>query len=739
MLTKPNCTRLHTAIRASLPLLLLSLAGNNAQAQSASNDERVLEEVIVTALRRAEGTAIMDTAIAVDAMSGSEIESRGFTSIMEALSTTPGLSYAENANVGPAIQIRGVSAIVGSSVVGYYLDDLPYTRIGGNVTPDLNPYDLNRVEVLRGPQGTLFGVGAQGGVVRVITQDPIINEFSGKVTGAYSWTDGADENDRIQGALNIPLIEDTLAMRLVAAQVNDGGYIDLVSTREDDYNEMDDTSYRVKLLWTPTEDISVVASYWNSEREGYQNFGDDNLEAEYYLTNIDALFLGPPLATEVQVPAGSEYLEAETKNELYGLKVEYLAESYSFLSTTSYLEGSNSARFIYTIPGLGGVSSLDEYPKLDTFAQEFKLSTRNEGDWNWTLGAIYLDIENEDAQTTYFHVENPANWPILEAIGFTQTTGGQVDTVESESWAIFGESVHALGEQWELTVGARYFEDDRDSSGPESSDFDEWTGKVNLAWRPTDDSLYYANIATGFRSGGSNSEALIEAGANSTPPVDIPVEVDPDEVTSYEVGGKWTLLDGRLNLESAVYYLEWDDIQTLIYGLVDSTLEGWGANANSAAGGGVEFAATYQADGLTLAASGNWNNVEYDDDLPSGGISDGDTVMNVPELTWQASATYAWPMGELTGLAYLGATYTDERSDYGIDLLGQPSTYTSEDFTVVNARIGVETERWSVFLTGTNITDENVEVSQLALLADLGAESVRMRPATYGIELNLNF
>jgi len=137
---------------------------------------------------------------------------------------------------------------------------------------------------------------------------------------------------------------------------------------------------------------------------------------------------------------------------------------------------------------------------------------------------------------------------------------------------------------------------------------------------------------------------------------------------------------------------------------------------------------------LTLAASGNWNNIAYEGDLPSAGISDGDPMMNVPELTWNASAAYRWPIGELTGIAYLGATYTDERTDYA-----PTGSYTSDDFTVVNARIGVESVNWSAFLTGTNITNENPEVSQVAVLAGLGSDSVRMRPATYGVELNYNF
>ncbi|NIB42430.1 TonB-dependent receptor [Pseudomaricurvus alkylphenolicus] len=735
-------------IRCCAPFVLLPLAMGVAQAQASEPEEEfLLEEIIITATRRAEGTSIMDTGLSVDAMTGTELEAKGYTSIMEALSSSPGVSVAENVNVGPAIQIRGVSAIVGAAVVGYYLDDLPYTRITGNVAPDLNPYDLNRVEVLRGPQGTLFGVGAQGGVVRVITQDPVMNEFSGKVTAGYATTGGGDDSNKLQGAINIPLIEDTLAMRVVAAQVNDGGYIDLTASGEDNYNETEDTSLRVKLLWTPTEELSVVASYWSSEREGHQNFADDNHQAVYTLTNFDTLFdlaLGPALlpgytpmlgVSEFAQVAGSELLKAETSNDLYGLKIEYVTDTYTFLSTTSYLEGSNLSGTIFDLPGLGSVASLVEYPKLDTFAQEFKLSSSNGGSWNWTLGTVYLDMENQDQTTTSFAAENPANWVVIgPLLSLAPEVVSPSTTTDSKSWAVFGETIHQIGEQWELTVGLRYYEDDRDQSGAESSSFDKVTGRINLTWTPTQDSLYYANIATGFRSGALNVETLIAAAATQTQPINVPSSIDPDEVISYEIGGKWTLLDGHLQLETVAYYLEWDDIQTLLYGVINNSLEGWAENANSAAGAGFEFVATYQYGGLNLSASGNWNGIEYEGDLPSAGISDGDAMMNVPELTWNAAATYTWPLGELTGMAFLSATYTDERSDYGPGM-----SYTTEDFTVLNARIGVESQQWSVFLTGSNITDENPEVSQLAILASLGADPVRMRPATYGVEFNYKF
>ncbi|NIB42413.1 TonB-dependent receptor [Pseudomaricurvus alkylphenolicus] len=724
-------------IGRGLALLSVLIAANTASAQSQQEEEFLLEEIVVTALRRAEGTSLMDTSISMDAMTGEDLEAKGVGSVMDALSMSPGVSVAKSSAVGNAVQIRGVSAIIGDAVVGYYMDDLPYTRISANVAPDMNPYDLNRVEVLRGPQGTLFGAGSQGGVVRIITQDPIMNQFEGKFTAGYSATGGGSDSHKVQGAINIPLIEDTLAMRIVAAQVDSGGYIDLPLTGENDFNELDDSSHRVKLLWTPTEELSITASYWHSDRNGHENWAEDDLKAYYTFTNFDAVF-GLPGATELTQPVGSDSMIAETRNDLYGLTVDYATDSFTFVSTTSYLDGGY--RSSLPIPAVG-VRSAREFEELDTFAQEFKLSSINEGSWNWTVGAIYLDMENRDVSISTLFAQDPANFAILAAFGVNENTVSEHE-LTSKSWAVFGESVHELGDQWELTLGLRYFEDEREEISLDGSGYkvdgswDQWTGRINLAWRPVEDSLYYINIAQGFRAGGLlGPQAIADAASLG---VNLPSLLDPDEVISYEVGGKWTLLNGRLQLESAIYHLQWDSIQSFVTAVTpppENRATGWAVNGNEASGTGFEFGAAYQIEGLVLSASGNWSKMEYEGSIPGAGIEDGATMMQTPELTLSASASYHWPVGEFEGVAFLGATYTDERSDYSPPDL----TYTSDAFTLVNARVGVVAEHWSVFLTGENITDQNPEVSQLAALIQFGVDPVRMRPATYGVEVNYKF
>ncbi|MEM8660562.1 MAG: TonB-dependent receptor, partial [Pseudomonadota bacterium] len=491
---------------------------------------------------------------------------------------------------------------------------------------------------------------------------------------------------------------------------------------------LEQTNYRAKLLWTPSDKWSVLASYWYWKHETFSTFANDDYE--FTPTYLDLVTL------EQNIPAPANSVFADSKNELYGLTIRYEGDAFTFSSSTSYFENP-----VQEGQPIAGFQTDSDFSTQETFAQEFKFTSISDGPWNWTIGAIYLDMKNqEDAVTFGFSEFFP------EPVVVEETS----DRFTSESWAIFGESIHEFGDHWEFTLGLRYFADERDLEeinlprepllealgieNPNSADFDKLTGRVNLAWTPTGDSLYYANIAQGFRSGGLNSPSAILDGEAIG--IDLPSEIDPDLVTSYELGGKWVMLDGSLNLESAIYYLEWEDIQTFtVFVGPQGNATGGALNGESATVLGFELGVTYVVGGLTLSASGNYNDNEYDGAIAGSGVEDGDPITNVPDLTWNLSGTYNWPMGELNGLAFLSATYTDKRTDY----FPPASRFTTDDVTFVSGRLGVEAERWSAYLTGENLTDEDGAVSTLAVLDEFGIPPYRFRPRTFGIELNYNF
>lgn len=739
---------------STLALLPLVTAVASAQESATAPGQQVLEEVLVTATRRAEGTAIMDTAISMEAMTGNQIESRGFTSVMDVVQQTPGVSVTKSSISGDAIQIRGVSAIVGDSVVGYYLDDLPYTRINANVLPDAQPYDLARIEVLRGPQGTLFGAGSAGGTVRILTKDPELGGVGGKLTIAGTTTDDGGDNWRAQAAVNIPLIKDTLALRLVGSKNDQDGWVDLPLTGEEDFNSRDDESFRAKLLWQVNDRLSVMASHWDWKMRAFNPWGNKDGESFPAFSEFQWQFTPDPenplapLPNGRIVPATGDRLFVNSDNELTGLTIKYESEDYSFTSVTSELRGSYEEGY-----PLAGTYVESGFDVLESFAQEFRIASNYDGQWNWTGGAIYLDMENARANTggTFIFISDELPIPGLPLpTGEFQVAPPAPDESRSESWAVYGESTYNFDDHWELTVGLRYFEDDREEldnnpltqpslpilgiDNPQTASFDKLTGRVNLAFTPDEDTLYYATVAQGFRSGAINNAAALLEGAVSG--LEFPSRIKPDELISYELGAKWTLMDGRVNVEGAVYYIDWEDIITLVV-LPGSNgqLVGAGLNASAATGVGADLGISYLNEGFMFTLGGSYNGLEYEGDLPGAGIQDGHPMAQVPEVTWSSTVTYNWNFGSgLNGMVYLGANYTDSRNDYSF--LG---SFTSDDITLVNGRVGLEGDRWGVYLTGSNLLNEDGAFSQQAFLSTLGADPVRVQPLTYGVEVNFNF
>lgn len=695
--------------------------------------DTMLEEILVTAEKRG-AVSIMDTSFAISAISGASIEMQGLTKASDIMSQVPGVSPATaNENI-TTIQIRGVSGTVGDSTVGYYLDDLPYTQVGQPFVPELNPFDLARVEVLRGPQGTLYGASSQGGTVRIITNDPVMNEFSGKLDLGYSSTDGGGESYQAQGALNIPIIDDILAARVVASKVDREGFIDLPLTGEDDYNGFESDTYRAKVLFTPTEKLSIKGSVWHNTIEG----GRMEATEDYEFSPVFAVFDPVTFAPVGVQPVTASQLDSETEFDLYSLTVEYAFENFSLYSASSKIEASQFLQLnIYGVP-------LELPLENENFSQEIRLSSTGDSPLSWTVGAFYADLEQDQGLNSGF---------VLDGIGEVISPASRTN-LTSEQWAVFGEVEYQVSETLSVLFGARYFEDDRTAEdllpsiteplelfgipAKRSESFSQPTARINVAWTPNDDALYYLNIAQGFRSGTANAGTSILTGTLSGIPVD--AFTDEEDLISYEVGGKITLADSGWAIEAAAYYLDWQDVITLlgVISPITNTPINFSENAGDVEGIGAEINLVYQGvEGLMLQFGGNVNQTEYQQDLPGAGIESGDQVAFAPEVTWSASASYNWDIGSsgLRGMAFFAAQYVDERADYS---LGFPPV-SSDSVTLAQARIGIQGEGWTLYLTGENLFDEDAGVTNLATNANLGIPMTRPRPRTFGLNLQLGF
>jgi outer membrane receptor protein involved in Fe transport len=702
--------------------------GKSNAASSGEESEGVkLEEVVVTAQKRKE--RLQDVPISVAVLSGKELEAANVVSVTDALGTVPGLSLAQDGQSGGStVTIRGVAPggplFFGGPTTGYYLDSLPFGFVTQGFAPDSNAYDLERVEVLRGPQGTLYGASALNGVVRVLTANPDLNDFELKARAAASTTEGGDPGYRGDMAVNVPILPGVLAGRLILGTEERGGWIDRPNLRDNNANDGEINNYRLKLRAQPTPDLTIDLSAWLS-REDY----DEN-----------------NLGTEERISPSPYHEPVSVDYDLYGLTVGYDFNAFSLTSSTSYLTLENtSLNDISWFSGLLGLTCdrsqpvnapgqtcflIETFTESTVFAQEIALHSTHEGPWRWTLGAIYRDESEKLAQG----FNAPASF----------LPGGNT----SESFAVFGELTRSfLDGQLELTGGLRYFEDEQtdDSALPAvDASFDALSPRLVLTWHPNERTMVYGSYSEGFRSGNPGN---INTRFNGLPPL------DPDTLANYELGARGDLFDNRLRYDVALYYLDWQDIQQTL--TVPSPLPPNGpvsalVNGESASGLGVDLglAATLM-EGLTIGLNVGWNDLTLDKPVLTGvppiAIANaGERIQLSPEYTVAVSAEYAFPLGgDFAGRLGATANYTSEQVDR--QYLGAFGSFygASDEILVGRASFSINAPtNWSATLFVNNIGNEDAATMRggFSLLPSFGGDvNSRPRPRTIGIQLDYRY
>jgi iron complex outermembrane receptor protein len=663
-----------------------------------------LQEVIVTAQKREE--SLQKVPISISVLSGTQLENPTITSVTDALSTVPGVATNQSYNGGGTlVAIRGVSVgqalFAGSSPVAYYLDSVPFGLVKSAIAPDEDVYDLQRVEVLRGPQGTLYGANALNGVVRVLTNDANLTSFDVKVRASDSGTDGGGNNYRGDVAVNVPLIDDKLAARAVIGYENDSGWIDTPIKRR--VNDAERRNYRLKINAQPTDEFSIGLSWWGM-RDSY----------------------GAPNA------AGDNYRNSSVLNQLittdfdaYALKFGYGFSGYSLSSTTSYLRYSDNANFDFT-SYLGGFpyalfTGLDS----NVLSQEILLNSPSDKAWRWSVGGMYRRATEDRLQ--YDSLLGPVT-------GFTDTVD---DT--SNSFAAFGEVTRIfLDGRLEATAGLRQFEDDVTQEGHVSPTtplvraegrFHATTPRAVLTWHASDNLMIYGSYSQGFRSG-FPQDITVAAGF---PPV------KADKLYNYESGAKGSIWGGRASFEAAVYYMDWEHVQQNLQVPFENITTTAIVNGQSARGKGVDIAVTIQPlTALTFGINASWNNLEMDSAVYSGGLllfHKGDRLSMSPETTAGASAAYAFALGAsgLMGRLSASANYTSAQRYLANP--GGPAFLPGTGDPMVIGRVGMSIDsaaHWTATLFVDNVNNERGAVIRPYELPDLTS---RVRARTAGLQL----
>jgi iron complex outermembrane recepter protein len=662
-----------------------------------------IQEIVVSAQRRGD-EKLVETPVSIGVLTGAALDKGSSRSVADVLNTVGGVTLTESRPGASEISIRGVVAGTGTSTTGYYLDELPFSFIDISEAPDASAYDLERVEVLRGPQGTLYGANALSGVVRILTKDADLDgwEAKGRVRGSSTHSGGNNYGGDL--AVNVPLIPDKLAVRAVASYSDFDGFIRSSLTNEDRINDAQTQAYRLKVNYLATENLSVKFGATHSQLDsGAPSVAQDDFTTPFSGNQAD-----------------------DRTYDAFNLVLEYDADKFSVLSATSYLDYSlDTQREIL----LSGVSRLNYHNRftVEILSQEVRFTSALDGPWQWSGGAYYKEAKQNQFQDARPTFPNPFE-----------------DDNESKSYAVFAELTRSFADgRFELTGGLRYFNDDLTStersnffatplSPPRDGKFDRVTGRVVLKYNLDDDYMLYGSVASGFRSGVNQTSAVAAIDASFPP-------VDPDSLITYEAGAKGIFWDGKAQFDTAVYFTQWTDVQQSLILPVGFFAR---VNAGDASGLGADASLLLQpTDNLSLQLSVGWNDLQFDEDILQRGVvlfPQDTRLNNSPELTASFGGEYRFPIGlaNLGGVLGTSMNYSSEKTLRSLtsNVLTQSE---SDSILQAVARLGVEADRWTAELYAENLFDEGGSVTA----PDLGGafNTVRLRPRTIGIQATFKF
>ncbi|MEM1132133.1 MAG: TonB-dependent receptor [Pseudomonadota bacterium] len=694
-------------------------------AEDEANDENL---IIVSAQKREQ--SILDVPLTVQAISGDEIAATGIEDAGQLARLIPSASVVSSSSRGfETIQIRGVAAgTTGDGLTGYYVDDFAFGIPNLQLSPPARLLDLEQVEIIRGPSGTLWGQGSMGGNIRLITTEPDTTKFSGKVIGEYSGTRGGADNYAIDGILNIPLVEDVAAIRISGGFDKLGGFADLFQTGEENVNGSRGVNVRVKGLLRPTDRLTARATVWIIDNE--QDYSNGLIA-----TNP---FTGEALPEPVingggSVTNGPVDGFTDTSMEIYSLTLEYEFDGATLTSSTAIIDHELEFEAPLTLAGFN--FNNDSLFETSSFTQEIRLASNGGGPFNWIFGGYYRDA-TIDSDINFF--------TDLTDLGLGQSPLiNNMGRLKTQSWAIFGEaSLELFDGMLVPLVGLRYFEDERTAGpgldritgielGEQSTTFDNLSPRFNLSFKPSQDVTLFINVANGFRSG--TLQTLDQVAAAEVLGVITTAEVRPDELWTYELGGKFSLAGGNLIAEAGIYQTDWDDVQQP-FGAISSV-----ANVGDARIRGIDLALVWftPLDGFSLRGNVNFQDTEWRTVIPNITLSlpfvtPGSDLLAVPNETFSLSANYEKSVDIFGGSDLsLNATFAHTG-----DTLQQTGSRTDNlDTLSLNAQIRTASGiTFGIF--AINLTDED-GATQLDPFA--GDAFVRLYPRQIGVRLGFDF
>ncbi|MBE1526508.1 outer membrane receptor protein involved in Fe transport [Sphingopyxis sp. OAS728] len=730
--------------------MMLALAAP-AMAQAQGSEASPGDEIVVTAQKRTQ--SLIDVAQSVSVVSEATLEAQGATGFVDYLKNVPSLQLVQGTPGQGRLVLRGINTGGVASTVAVYLDETPFGSStglanGSELAGDFDSFDIARIEVLRGPQGTLYGASSLGGLLKFVTNAPSTAGFEAKALGGAEFTDGGDASYRGAAMVNVPLGE-TLAFRASGSYRKQGGYIDSVGTAgsnlRSNINDFENYGGRASLLWEPVSGTKVRLSAL------FQNLYVDAPS----IVEADAATLKPLYDGLTQ----SEYIPtfSDVKYRLYNATIDHDFGGVTLTSATSYSQQLQSFRADYTAnlsAVLGGpYVYFDQQTENRKWTQELRLAS-NGGDFiEWLVGGYYTHEKGRIFQNLKTAV--PGTPGVLTPIDLPfELAVFNLDSRYEEVAGFANATLH-LAPWFDIDLGGRYSHNSQRAAqvtdgillgtavidGLHSSD-NVFTWSVAPKVKFGRQASLYARVAKGYRPGGPN---VIPIGS----PPGTPTTFDPDTVTSYEIGFKGDTDDRSASIEAAIYHIDWTNIQ------LAAVVNGFGVNVNGASAkvDGAEIAATLRpVAGLTASISFAYNDARLsgDTDPVAVGAVKGDPLPFTPKYAVNANADYQWDLGGDVS-ASLGASIRSvSRQTGGFDpaylaTFGRFPRIRAHE--VIDLRAGLDFGRYAINAYVSNLTNSGGITSTQALLGVAGLPrnpngalgTGVVRPRTIGVNATVSF
>ncbi len=748
--------------------LISSLAASAAWAQAGSPTVPEDHEIIVTALRR--DTSLQDTPIAISVATGQTLERSGTASFTDLTRTAPSLRIVDSGPGQRRVLIRGIQSS-GEPTVGVYYDEVPVsgsvstTSDSAGTTPDFRLFDVERAEVLRGPQGTLFGSGSMGGTLRIIFKKPDSTQVEGAVSANLTSVKGGNPGMAIDTMVNLPIVSDKLAIRVVGSFNQFAGYVDNNFYNRENINDGHSYGGRAMLRWTPVDDLTIdLAAFYEKVETDSSRWIQET---------------GTPFVTNGRSESGNY-----DTNRIYSATAKYDFEAFSVTAMTAWFDRDRTAvgdvsdtfngrdnaagcrRYLLanaracTDTELTGylkstreilTSSLWQPQSVKNWVSEIRASSSGESPFQWTVGAFHEKRDTVVRSTLL--IADPTSGFLLDPndpynIRYDRTINDYL-----RQTAVFAELSYRLFDQLTLSAGTRYYNFKKTVGGridvgqihysskvtpytEVASKEDGFIYKFNASWEAKDGLMIYAQAAQGFRPGGVNQV------------IGLPAELAgyaSDSLWNYELGVKSTLAPG-VYLNLAGYRIDWTDMQVSARTSGTGSVFGLISNVGSARIQGLEAELSVR---VTPELSFNGNLGFTDAKLAEDQVSDivvangrkGDRLASVPRWTASASLEYLKPMTDSLDMlarldfAHVGNSYST---------LSPTDIYRRESpaYQLVNMRLGLQGSEndWGVALFVNNLFD-TIAVNSIGSSSNTGGLTTvySAAPRTIGLNLTKRF